>query len=75
MSQIPQNVTADQSDVVIPRGISKRALSIAMAIDRLPQGGVYDVEIKKPFMPSEEWQVVIVRSEKLQTMNLTYRPE
>lgn len=55
--------------------VSQRALSIAMAIDRLPVGYEYNLHIEKPEIRALEWRVEIVREERLQIMRLTYRPE
>lgn len=57
------------------QSVSHRALSIALAIDRLPAGYEYNLHIAKPEMRALEWQVEIVREERLQTMKLMYRPE
>jgi hypothetical protein len=56
-------------------GVSRMALSVARAVDRLPAGYTYHVEIVKPEMQSLGWRVEIVRDERIQTLNLRYNPE
>lgn len=72
-------MATDPSDIdvslIIPQDVSERALSIARAVDRLPPGYVYHLEIKKPDMPAMPWMVEIVREDRIQVLRLTYHPE
>jgi len=69
---------ADQDTVnliVVGNEVSERALSIARAVDRLPPGYVYHLEIAKPDLPALPWHVEIAREERLSVFRLTYHPE
>lgn len=48
-------------------GVSRRALSIARAIDRLPPG-VYLVRVEKPALAALDWPVDIDRVESVQRL-------
>jgi hypothetical protein len=61
--------------IAIPQDVSDRALSIARAVDRLPAGYVYHLEIQKPDLPAMPWMVEIVREDRIQVLKLTYHPE
>jgi hypothetical protein len=61
--------------LIIPQDVSDRALSIARAVDRLPAGYVYHLEIQKPDLPAMPWMVEIVREDRIQSLRLTYHPE
>jgi hypothetical protein len=61
--------------LIIPQDVSDRALSIARAVDRLPAGYIYHLEIQKPDIPAMPWMVEIVREDRIQVLKLTYHPE
>jgi hypothetical protein len=61
--------------IAIQQDVSDRALSIARAVDRLPAGHVYHLEIQKPDLPAMPWMVEIVREDRIQVLKLTYHPE
>jgi hypothetical protein len=61
--------------IAIQQDVSDRALSIARAVDRLPAGYVYHLEIQKPDIPAMPWMVEIVREDRIQSLRLTYHPE
>jgi hypothetical protein len=61
--------------IAIQQDVSDRALSIARAVDRLPAGYVYHLEIQKPDLPAMPWMVEIVREDRIQVLKLTYHPE
>lgn len=61
--------------IAIQQDVSDRALSIARAVDRLPPGYVYHLEIEKPDIPAMPWLIEIVREDRIQVLKLTYHPE
>ena len=57
--------------------LSPRVVQLARAIDRLP-AGAYEIEIVKPDVRAQDWDVKIVRTEQIQHLTLpknTYHPE
>jgi hypothetical protein len=73
MVEVP-NASIEVS-LIIPQDVSDRALSIARAVDRLPAGYIYHLEIQKPDIPAMPWMVEIVREDRIQVLKLTYHPE
>ena len=56
--------------------VSNRALAIARAVDRLPVGGQYIVDIVKSDIEAEAWKVFISEVVILQRMTVSkYIPE
>lgn len=57
--------------------LSARVVQLARAIDRLPPGK-YEIEVEKPDVRAQDWDVKIVRTEQIQHLTLPkniYRPE
>ena len=59
------------SELVVPKGISHRALTIARLIDRhcrVP--GEYTVKLIIPYHGRASWRVDIIRQEKIRSMEI-----
>jgi len=58
-----------------PRDLSPRVVQLARMLDRLPPGN-YEISLSKQVLRAQDWNVEIVRTEKIATVNLPkYNPE
>lgn len=71
-----ESITATSATIItVPQDVSRRALSIARTIDRLPPGE-YNLSLVKPGVKAADWQIEIVRTERLERAVLKkYLPE
>lgn len=66
----PIEETLDQT-----QDVSARVQNLMRAIDRLP-AGMYELVLTKPDMRAANWEVNIVRLERIETLRLSkYNPE
>lgn len=59
----------------LPADLSPRVVELMQRLDRLP-AGTYHIAVTKPEIRQQDWQVEIVRLEKIQHFRLSkYQPE
>ena len=72
---IPQPDPTIETTIAETQDVSARVLELMRRVDRLPPG-VYELTIEKQDMRAADWQVNIVRLERIENFRLSkYRPE